>query len=278
MKLKFALLLFLSLSISSVFAIDNTYGDISYEKAVNLSGKQRMLSQRIAKLKVLSKFGPLTDDLQAEYTSSISIFQRNFQILENNSTDQSAKVKAMVRQEKNAWNRFIESINKKNTTVSEIVDNSQELLSNCHELVLAIQEESKFTKQNSSASRIEQLRVKTINTAGKQRMLSQKLCLYYAACRHFYRTSKKDADIACNQYRNIYTTMDSVVNDLMVNELNNSEIDLLLGKILNIMETELNENRKDFMNNKISLKKVIDLSDRLLTLFNKLTTQYSLVN
>jgi len=64
MKLKITLLLFLSLSISSVFAVDNTYGDITYEKAVNLSGKQRMLSQRLCLFFVAKKF-----DLKNKNTS-----------------------------------------------------------------------------------------------------------------------------------------------------------------------------------------------------------------
>lgn len=275
MKLKLFLVLFSLIYISGYsFAQNKTYGKISYEKAVNLAGKQRMLSQRIAKIKVLNSVGASSTDLKAELSSSITIFVRNLKILDLNSISQSAKVKATLRQESSEWNRFKAVVEKPNPAVEDLLAMTESLLTKCHALVLAIEEASKFNKELEVTSGINQLKVETVNTAGKQRMLSQKLCLYYAACRAYKKG--KNADAACVQYKNIYSSMDAIVNDLMVSELNNSEIDLTISKILNIMDTDINAQRKDFLDNKIPLQKMVLTTNKLLELFNKLTSQYSI--
>ena len=260
-------------STNSVLSQNKTYGKISYEKAVNLAGKQRMLSQKIAKVKVLKSVGASTAELKAEFTSGKTIFARNLKILSDNAKDQSTKVKAMVRQSTAEWGRFESIINKPAPDVNELLNSAEDLLVKCHGLVLAIEEESKFSKQLTLTSGMKQVRVETINTAGRQRMLSQKLCLYYAACRAFRKG--KDADRACGQYKNIYIAMDNIVNELMVNELNTSEIDLTIAHILKVMDADINSQKKIFFDNKVPLQKIVETTNNLLELFNKLTSQYS---
>ena len=233
-----------------------------------------MLSQRIAKVKVLNSVGASSTNLKAELKSSITIFDRNINILGINAQAQSAKVKATIRQEESEWKRFKMLVEKPNPTVEEMVASAESLLMKCHAVVLAIEEESKFNKELAIESGMGQLKVETINLSGKQRMLSQKLCLYYAACRAFKKG--KNADQACVQYKNIYTAMNSVINDLMISELNNSEIDLTLSLILNTMDNEINSQRKEFIDNKVPLQKVVLTTNKLLELFNKLTSQYSI--
>lgn len=274
MKPTFLALFILFFSLSNLHSQNKSYGKISYEKAINLAGKQRMLSQRLAKVKVLNAVGASSVDLKAEFKSSETIFERNLKILDLNSLNQSAKIKAMINQEESEWKRFKTLVDQLNPPVSEVLDAAKKLLDKCHALVMAIEEESKFTKQLAVSSSMDQLKVETVNVAGKQRMLSQKLCLYYAACRAYRKG--KNADAACSQYRNIYTSMDSVVNDLMVSELNNSEIDMTISKILDVMEAEINVNRKDFIDNKVPLQKVMTTTNKLLELFNKLTSLYAI--
>ena len=200
--------LFPIVSIFSNNSIGKTFGKISYEKAINLSGKQRMLSQKIAKVKVLKFAGASSVELKNELTSSMTLFERNLKILDINASNQSAKVKAMIRQERSEWDRFKNTLNKPNVPVFDVLDGAEALLTKCHQLVVAIEEESKFNKQLEASSKMDQLRVETVNTAGKQRMLTQKMCLYYASCRAFKKG--KNADIACNEYKNIYNQMDNV--------------------------------------------------------------------
>jgi len=170
MKLKTTLMLFSIVLITNVLVAQNkTYGKISYEKAVNLAGKQRMLSQKIAKVKVLKFVGASTAALKAEFSSGMTIFERNLKILELNSKGQGSKVKAVIRSENSEWVRFKEIMQKPNPDVQEVLASAEALLFASHKVVLAIQEESKFSKQ-LAVEESKQVKVKTINVAGKQRM------------------------------------------------------------------------------------------------------------
>lgn len=275
MKLKstFALILII-FTTNSFIAQNKTYGKISYEKAVNLAGKQRMLSQKIAKVKVLKSVGASTVALKAEFNSGMTIFERNLKILELNSKGQGSKLKAGLRSEATEWARFKEIMEKPNPDIQVVLESAEALLLASHKVVYAIEEESMYSKQLSIVEESKQVKVKTVNIAGKQRMLTQKLCLYYAACRAFKKG--KNADIACQQYKNIYLSMDSIVNELMVSELNSSEIDVTIAQILGVLDSDINSQKKVFFDNKIPLQKVIQTTSKLLELFNKLTGQYTI--
>ena len=275
MKILAVVMLFGVMIQSSVFAQKSKFGKVSYEKAINVAGKQRMLSQKIAKVKVLNVVGASSIELKTELSSAITIFERNLKILDLNSKEQSAKVKALIRQERSKWNDFKVLADKPLPDVKQVLESAGDLLSKCHMLTLAIEEESKFQKQLGVANAVEQLKVETINIAGKQRMLSQKMCLYYAACRAFRKG--KNAELACGQYQNIYYEMDETINNLLVNELNNTAIDGIIAQILSVVDQDINTRKKEFNSNKMPLQKVLETSNKLLELFNKLTNQYSLI-
>jgi len=274
MKLKQKLLISVFL-LTSMFTYSqvSTFGKMSYEKAVNLSGKQRMLSQKIAKVVLLKKAGADTPALKAELKSSITLFERNLKILGDNSIKQSSKVKAMLRNEAQEWGKLKLAIAKPNLDVDLLLSMSESLLGKCHNLVLAIEEDSKFNKELGYSTGLDQLKVETINKAGKQRMMSQRLCLYYTACKIFKKGKK--ADIACIRYQNIYNEMNGALNNLLVNELNNTQIDLVLADILNLTEI-IDSKKKDFNENSLPLGEMIASTNKMLDLFNKATSLYSL--
>jgi len=66
------------------------------------------------------------------------------------------------------------------------------------------------------------------------------------------------------------------VCELMVSELNTSEIDVTISQILGVMDTDLNSQKKAFFDNKVPLQKVVETTSKLLELFNKLTGQYAI--
>lgn len=273
MKSKLVLSVFLLLSTLMFAQKSNTYGKISYEKATNLAGKQRMLSQKIAKVVILRMGGADTPALKSELNSSKIIFDRNLQILRTNAASQSSKVRASIKSEAQEWNKFKSYISKPINDIDLFLSMSEELLNKCHNLVLAIEEESKFNNQLGYSNNLSQIKVETINLAGKQRMLSQKLCKYYAACKVFVKGRK--ADVACSRYMLIYDEMNTAVNDLLVNELNNAEIDAVISDILNVM-SGLEAKKRDFKENRIALGEIINTTNTLLDLFNKATSLYSL--
>ncbi len=254
---------------------ETKFGNLTFEKAVNLSGKQRMLSQKIAKIVVLKSIGANGLNMDRELKSSQTLFNRNLMILKNNSVAQSAKVKAKIQAESKEWSRFKLSLSMATNDLDVFLSQAETLLKKCHEVVTAIEEASSYSKQISYGSTTDQMRVETVNKAGKQRMLSQKMCLYYAACRAL--KSKKSASVACNNYVRIYNEMNRVINDLMVNELNTPEIDLVTSEILDIFQ-EIEDNKQKFIDNKIPLLTVLKSTNQMLTDFNKLTNLYSVQN
>ncbi|WP_010523430.1 type IV pili methyl-accepting chemotaxis transducer N-terminal domain-containing protein [Aquimarina agarivorans] len=250
------------------------FGNISYEKATNISGKQRMLSQRIAKIYLLRLAGANGNEVNSEYNSSLQLFQRNLSILETNSKKSSPKVRAAVKREKEQWETFKNIINNRsNKNLNNVMTSSNELLKRCHSLVLAIEEDSKYSKEFSESNNEDQLKVETVNLSGKQRMLSQRLCLYYTACRVF-RKEKLNYKGLCVEVEKIYAEMNNSLNSLLINDLNTFTIEQKIGEVLTLFN-QIEDNKRDFFNNKIPLSKIMMLSNKITNLYNIITGQYT---
>ena len=272
-KIKLTIILVCSI-LSSALAQGDTYGNISFEKATNISGKQRMLSQRIAKVYLIKKAGASGTELNKELNSSIQLFQRNLSILESNGANSSSKVKASIKREKAQWELFKTKLSSsEKPSTMQVISMSQDLLKKAHALVLAIEEESKYSKEFSGDNSNNQLKVETVNISGKQRMLSQRLCLYYTACRLF-RKEKMDSKGLCNEVENIYAEMNKSLNSLLINDLNSFEIEENIGKILGYFN-EIENNKRDFFNNRLPLSKIMSLSNSITSSYNVVTGQYA---
>ena len=263
-----------ALNFTTSKAQSSNYGNISYQKATNISGKQRMLSQRIAKVHLLKLAGATGTELNQEYTSSIRLFQRNLSILTTNSKENSPKVKALIRKEERGFEKLKTALrNSSVENVNTVMNTSNELLQICHSLVLAIEEDSKYTKEYSNESESEQLKVNTVNLSGKQRMLSQRLCLYYTACR-LYKKEKLDAKGMCVKVEKLYKEMNNSLNSLLINDLNSFSIEEDIGKILGLFEIFENQKR-DLFNNKLPLKTIMTTTNKITNLYNVVTGKYS---
>lgn len=272
-KIKLTCILFFTV-LSSALAQGDTFGNISFEKATNISGKQRMLSQRIAKVFLIKKAGASGSELNKELNSSMQLFERNLSILESNGAKSSSKVKASIKKEKTQWELFKTKLkDSKKPSTMQVITMSQDLLKKAHALVLAIEEESRYNKEFTGDSSNNQLKVETVNISGKQRMLSQRLCLYYTACRLFKR-EKMDSKGLCNEVEKVYAEMNKSLNSLLINDLNSFEIEENIGKILGYFN-EIETNKKDFFNNKLPLSKIMSLSNSITSSYNVVTGQYA---
>ncbi len=274
---KLTTLSFYLLSILAVFdlsAQNTSYGKISFKKATNISGKQRMLSQRIAKVHLIRLAGASGSELSSEFTSSIQLFQRNLAILKANSENSSAKVKTLIKKENNLFEQFKEVLRNRNlANVNAIMETSNLLLKTCHALVLAIEEDSKYNKEFLNEEESEQSKVTTINLSGKQRMLSQRLCLYYVACR-LYRKEKLNSKGMCDKVEEIYGEMNNSLNNLLISDLNTFSIEGNIGKVLSLFE-DIENNKRDFFNNKLPLTNIMSKTNKITSLYNVITGQYT---
>ena len=273
MKIKntLTLILFAVLSYSSCFAQSLNYGDISYNKAVNISGKQRMLSQKMSKAYLLMAKGVKDEKIKRELNSSKFIFKKQLEILKANASSSSTKL--YIKKIYKLWNKFDVLLSDTPPNVStskQIIDLNTSLLKACNDLVVDIEAKSNY--DNKFFENNNQELVKIINVSGKQRMLSQRLCLYYIASVMF----PKEKATYRTMLSKVFDEFDSVIGYLLINGYNTTESEEELGAIMAIWE-KFQANKSDFLDGKYNLVEVYSTTNALTTSFNKVTGIYEIV-
>ncbi|SFD59568.1 type IV pili methyl-accepting chemotaxis transducer N-terminal domain-containing protein [Pseudoalteromonas denitrificans] len=142
---------------------------LSLAQTINQAGLQRMLSQRIAKNYILIASQITPEKATIELDKSIATFEENLHNLAESITDDKSKKALKVL--KLRWFDFrifvLSEPDRKHTI--KIVDFSADILRTANKLVLSLE---RFSNKPSA---------KLINVSGRQRMLSQKIALYYLA-------------------------------------------------------------------------------------------------
>ena len=167
------------------------------------------------------------------------------------------------------WIEFKTIIDSNPTYVNakKIMSVNTKLLKACHKLVLSIENNS---SQNAGFfDGKDQELIKTINISGKQRMLSQRLCLYYIASSMF----KDNKDEYKNILENVYNEFDTVIGDLLVNSYNTTQIEEELGTVMAEWE-KFQVGKKEFMDNGFRLEDVFVSTNKLTKSFNTVTGRY----
>ncbi len=256
------ILIFLSLTSLATWAQNGKYGEIEYAKAINISGKQRMLSQKIAKDYILMAKGISSLKIEKEFKSSKFIFERQLKILEANSRNSTEKF--ALKRIKKLWEQFGSIVNSPPSyaNAQKIMEMNTPLLSACNQLVKHIEENSQDSNQFGSSDNNELMN--TINLSGKQRMLSQRYCLYKAASKMFPKEKNQFESVA-NQ---VYTEFDNAIGTLLISNLNTTNIEEELGIVMS--EWEKIQNFKS----SLSLKDVFISTNFLTTRFNLITAMY----
>jgi hypothetical protein len=163
-------------------AIDSLLGgflnDLEKKRAaVNIAGKQRMLTQRVAKdLLLYSYFGYEKDDLIASNT----LFNDHLKALLNGSKELNLNPSPSkeitlfikeIRKRKRAFDKNMNNLtnSKKKINLLPLIESSDKLLKLSNELV------QKLKKAYKSDNFIENAKLNIVDIAGRQRMLSQKM-------------------------------------------------------------------------------------------------------
>ncbi|SFC53446.1 type IV pili methyl-accepting chemotaxis transducer N-terminal domain-containing protein [Pseudoalteromonas denitrificans] len=143
---------------------------LSTEQAISTAGSQRMLSQRIAKNYILISSRITPDEATEELDESAANFEMNLHKLKISIQDDAMSKKALQELNK-GWREFREFALRepKRENTPEIVKRSGELLNLANNLVIALE----FKSATKSAV--------LINISGRQRMLSQRLAMFYLA-------------------------------------------------------------------------------------------------
>jgi len=135
--------------------------------ALNKSGRQRMLSQRI--LKDYALIGSAVDTLKAqqELDASIALFDQQLKELIQYAPD--ASIKTALKRVTRLWLPYKKAVTQpaRKDRALPLLDDSDELLRACHKVVLMLEDLSKTPVGHM------------VNIAGRQRMLSQRLSKLY---------------------------------------------------------------------------------------------------
>jgi hypothetical protein len=135
--------------------------------AVNLAGRQRMLGQRIIKNRVQATLHLLPEQAAKQQSEAVTAFDAALRDLKPLASSPTAQ--AMLRDEATEWSHFLLLLPAASNAdaLRQLDAEGEKLLASCHALTLALQDLAA-----TDAGR-------TVNLAGRTRMLSQRLAKYY---------------------------------------------------------------------------------------------------
>lgn len=143
--------------------------NLTINKAINKAGRQRMLTQRMTKDYLMIGAGVKVESAQMELDDAVALFEEQFLELEDFApTDQIADSLESLNM---LWMEFrmeIVSVPDLDDAAS-MIDKANILLKASHQIVVMLQEYSGSKSGN------------LVNISGRQRMLSQRIAMYYTA-------------------------------------------------------------------------------------------------
>ncbi|NMH86975.1 type IV pili methyl-accepting chemotaxis transducer N-terminal domain-containing protein [Flavivirga algicola] len=269
-KIKTTLVTVMLLITYAVTAQTQNFGSINYNKAINISGKQRMLSQKMSKAYLLMSKGVNNEKIKKELNSSKFIFERQLDILNQNAKNSSTKL--FLKKVYRLWSEFRgiidETASIKNS--QQIMALNTELLNACHQVVQSIEMSSNYNNQFFKNN--DQELIKTINISGKQRMLSQRLCLYFTAIKIFPK-NKMEYQVVLDK---VFDEFSDVISYLLISTYNTTEIEEEIGVVMATWE-QYQANKRKFLEADFELTDVYSVTNDLTKSFNKITGLYELV-
>lgn len=165
-------------------SIVNSFMSISNrnKKRVNLSGRQRMLTQRMSKLALLVSSKIDAKNNSAKLIKVAKLYDKTLNAFKKGDTTMGCvplKVPAIQEQIKvieKEWHPFYQNIQKiakgedsNGKALTYVIANNEQLLKVSNELV------KRFENSNTSKNYLDKVMLHIINIAGRQRMLTQKM-------------------------------------------------------------------------------------------------------
>ena len=266
----FVIIIFIFLGSISNLTAQNDYGfgKITYLKAINVAGKQRMLSQKMSKAHLYLIDNPNSSNASRDLLVYKIIFDKQLELLENNNENED--IDLQIRKVISLWSDFKLNIEKTPSyfTANKVIGENTDLLNEADKLVNLIVTEAQKSAFTYSKPRKAELS-EIINISGKQRMLSQRLGLYYYASKN-----KFDDHIISNSImEDIFIELDEAISYLLVSNFNTSEIESSLA-VATVEFDKISKNKEKFFNHQFSDLEIYKITDNMTAAFNNVTILY----
>ncbi|MEA5460604.1 type IV pili methyl-accepting chemotaxis transducer N-terminal domain-containing protein [Arcicella sp. LKC2W] len=246
---------------------------ITVGASVNISGKQRMLTQRMAKAYMYIGMNINTEAANRERNNSIILFEENLKSLMTfTPTD---KINLLLLKEETLWKEYKKLITSEvsKDNAKQILETNTTILNACDDVVKAYVEYAGSLKKEvdgvSSA-----IIADNINTSGRQRMLSQRITFYYAA----YVWGVAESATAL-RLKNLAEFLQQNFSQLITSEVNNTEIDDAIAGVVGdwreIEEKCVKDNCYTFENKGVEVGKMYSFSSTVLSKMDKITAMYA---
>jgi len=226
--------------------------------AINKAGKQRMLSQRIAKSYFFLGENVRPDKAREQLKASLAMFSKHHNELKSEIKDQEIhELFAFIDIALGEYSELVKKPYDKNSG-NEVLDLSETLLEVCQSVVVKLEQASKLKK------------AKLVNISGRQRMLSQRIAKYYIA----YQAGFHDPN-SVEQLQKAVKEFETALKILTGSKQNTSKIASSLSNVESLWKVV----RKFFLDQKKGglPVTVFATTDGIMKEMNKITNMYEKV-
>ncbi len=250
---KILLVLFAGLLSAGLFAQEMT--DAS---AINKAGRQRMLSQRMTKDYLMIGAGVRVESAKKELDDAVSLFEEQFNELQDYAP--SPEIEEGLAAVEELWMPFRMQVvsEPKLEDAPALIDQANELLKACHQVVLQIQ---KYANMKAA---------KLVNISGRQRMLSQRIAMYYVA---YYWKVKNDRIVP--DFTKAVDEFEQALEFLQNSDMNTPEINKILKRTR--MQWEFSRKGFDLNSGRLMPSVIYITTNSILKKMNTTTALYQKV-